>query len=183
MKYPRNKMKAVQKGLTLVELMLVLAVIAIIIAIGVGAYVITNSGAKAYGVSSDMMSLNAAVKTLYQNGTYTSIDAQTIAKTGKVPANMVDGSGNLKGKWGGTLTLAPTSVGSGTDNAFQVTYPNIPRRECNDMAATLAPIFDIVKVGTTTVKDRTAATPITFDAGTAATACDNDSNTFEMTAT
>lgn len=165
-------------GFSLIELLLVLAVLVGLI---VGGFVLYQQNAE--GVRSDqaqkqLLGLRSGIARLYTTPTYTGISAATIINAGQAPSNMVNGT-NLQAPWGGAVTVAAANWNGGTDNAFTITFANVPRSECNTMASAVQNSFVGVTVGTTVIKNATTQ----FNSGTLATACANDSNNLVYTAT
>jgi len=177
----RFKSKSRQTGYGLIELMLSVLVIAIIIGGVIGIYYLVNSGANATRHQQQLLSLVGAVKDIYRTPTYAGVSATQVIQTKKAPPNMVSGTGSgatLTNPWSGTITIASTNVGAGTDNGFVITTPQIPTSECNSIVAALETNFVEVDVNGTTVKDQ--ATPL--DPAALTTACASNVNTIALTA-
>ena len=179
----RNKMPSYrknQKGLTLVELMVGLLIALAIIAIAIVAFNGTRSSQRTQAMQSQLLQVVAAVQKIAPGPNYTGVTNTHLITTGHAPSDMVNGT-NLVNRFGGGVTVAAASVAAGTDNGFTVQFTGVPRAECNAVLNSAHPTFAAVTVGTTVVKDLYAATPVAFSPTTAATACNNDTNSLTFT--
>lgn len=177
---PRYKAKGRQSGYGLIELMLSVLVIAIVIGGVVATYFLVNSGASATRHQQQLLSLVGGVKDIYRTPTYAGVSAAQLIQTKKAPPNMVSGTGGsatLTNPWSGTITIAATNVGAGTDNGFIITTPQIPTSECNSIVSALETNFTEIAVNGTTVKDQ--ATPLNTQ--TLTTACAANVNVIALT--
>lgn len=168
-----------QRGLTLIELTLGIAIVLVVITIGILVYNGLQQSSRSYSGESGLLALVAGVKQVNPNPSYTGLSATVIINAKKAPSNMVNGTA-LVNPWGGAVTLAPANYNGGTANAFAVTYNSIPASECNTIVNAVAPNFQVITVGTTTVKDEAAGTNPT--AATVSTACNNGTNNVVFTA-
>lgn len=186
-----------QKGFTLMELLLGLVIVGVIITVGILVYAQTSSSANAYKSGNQVINIATSVKSLYTTPNYTSLATsgstgeQLIINSGKAPQDMINGTGataTLSGLWGGQVTVWSATYNGTANSAFQITYPNVPKNECNGMLAAVNPNFQQITVGSgvgagTTVKDDSAAPAVKYDAATTVTACNNTSNTITLTST
>lgn len=127
------------------------------------------------------MSIMADAKSLKSGGAYQATILQDYIDSGKAPDQIVNAANNgLVNDWGGTIDMAPESYGTGTDNAILITYDQVPKQICVDMALRIASSVLVVDVNGTVVKDNT--TPIDTNAVVAACA-NEDANTIALTNT
>ncbi len=173
-----RNMKHRQQGVTLIELLLGIGVIILILGVGIIIYNQTNQSSRAYTAETGVLSLVGAVKTVNPNPSYAGLTQTTIINAGKAPANMVSGT-NLVNPWGGTVTIGSATYNGTANAAFSLTYNSVPRSECNSLVQGVAQNFQIITVGSTTVKDVLAGTNPT--ATSVSTACNNDTNAIVFT--
>ncbi len=159
-----------QKGLTLLELLLAIGLVAVVIGVAIYIFGGAQSGTNAYKGTQNVLTISAAVKGLYPTPNYNGVSAAVIASSKKVPDVYVSGA-NLVNPWGQNITVAAVNVGTGTNNGFTITDPGIPTNECNSIASAVQSNFQKLTIGATVVKDDTAATPVVYSPGAAATAC------------
>lgn len=167
-----------QQGVTLIELLLGLGIIVVILGVGIIIYNQTQQGSRAYTAETGVLSLVAAVKTVNPNPSYAGLSQSTIINAGKAPSNMVSGTA-LINPWGGSVTIAPATYNGTANAAFLMTYNDVPRSECNSLVNGVAQNFQVIAVGSTTVKDVLAGTNPT--ATTVSNACNNDTNDIGFT--
>lgn len=169
--------KASTKGFSLIEMMIVIALIAVLLGIALIMYFNANSGGRAYNAQSGLLQLQTAVRTINPSPAYTGINEQILIDSDKAPSNMVSGN-TLTNVWGGTVTVGPESINGGTDNAFSVTYGSVPRNECSTIVASVSQNFAEISVEGTTVRDAANPNP---SSATVVSACNNTSNTIVFT--
>jgi prepilin-type N-terminal cleavage/methylation domain-containing protein len=189
MKMHRRNTQAAQKGVTLIELLLGIAIVLVIVGVGVIVYNQVSGSSRAYAASNGVMNLAASVKALHPRPDYTGLTSAVMVSSGKAPSNMVVGT-NLVGQFGGNVVIAPANYAGGANNAFTIVYPGIPRAECNDMIQSSESTFAIIEVGTssggtftgtTTVKDLSATPAVRTTAATVSAACNNENNAVRFT--
>lgn len=180
-----NKKKAA-RGFTLIEILLVVGFIALA---GIGIYVVYNkvqTGNAANTEARNLDTLRAGVKNLYGGTVNYGTLTQTVLLQGRVvPDNMRDATGaNIINSFGGTVTVAPATFGGGAaNNAFTITYPNVPLDVCSKFVTVGGNGFNKVVVGTTTVKDTSAATGNVLDVAGTAAACNGATGSITITFT
>lgn len=125
-------------GVTLLEIMLVLAIAAMIIVMSIRYYQSATTNQQAASLMESIQSITAAADTLAQtSGTYATV-VSTAAITNLVPA------GTMSQPWGGTITIsAPTTT------TYTVTIANIPAGLCQQVYARLTNL-PAYKTGLTT---------------------------------
>lgn len=169
-----------QKGFTLAEVLFGLVIIIAGAMVSFTAFYQANSSLEGKEAQDQTTQLLGAVRKVYPGPSYNGVSATDLVNRGVAPQSMVNGS-NLVNTYGGKVTLAPVSVASGTDNAVVITFPHVPRAECNLIIAQTHSLFGRVVVGSTSVKDEFAATPSAFNSARMETACDNERNSIAFT--
>lgn len=189
-----------QKGVTLIELLLGIAVVLVVVGVGIVIYNQVSGSSRAYAASNGLMNLAASVKSMHPRpdfsglGTDGTTGSGILVNSGKAPSNMVV-SGSLVGQFGGQVGILSSSYAGGTNNAYAIIYPNVPRAECNDLINSAENNFQVIAVGTSTgpsnftagtngtVKDLGAATPVRPTAASISTACNNETNAIRFIGT
>lgn len=169
-----------QKGFTLAEILFALVIIIAAAVIALTAFGQANSSQEGKEAQDQLTQVLGAVRKTYPGPNYNGVSASSLVTRGVAPTTMVSGS-SLVNTYGGTVTVAAASVASGTDNAVAITFPQIPRAECNVIVNQTHALFGRVVVGTTTVKDQYAATPVAFSGSGTETACNNERNSVVFT--
>ncbi len=120
-----------QKGLTLIELIAGLAIVAAVIAGALSLFNNANSGQKSGQIVTDSVAMRTAIRHLFSGtGNYSPAGSvnNVLAKSSKVPTNIrVDTSTNpvtFNHAFNGTITT--TTAGT----FFYITYNNIPQDAC-----------------------------------------------------
>lgn len=151
-----------QGGFSFVELIIVIAVIMIMIG---GVFAAKNklfASNKAQIETRRATQIAADITSYYQGlgrNSYAGIANQVAIDNGLVPQEMVSGA-DLLNSWAGTVTIAPTNLGAGVNNAVQLTYTNVPREECTKMVAGTAQNAAQVQVNGQVVKAFGAAVAV-----------------------
>lgn len=112
-------------GVTLLEIMLVLAIAAMIIVMSVRYYQSANASQQATQVLNTITAILASADALSQGtGTYSGVTSATITP-------LLSNVGGLKTPWGSTMTI------TGATNTFSVQIPNTPSAVCGLIAGRL----------------------------------------------
>lgn len=178
-----NKKKAA-RGFTLIEILLVVGFIALA---GIGIYVVYNkvqTGNAANTEARNLDTIRAGVKNLYGGSVnYAGIGAPVLINGHVVPDSMVSGN-TIVNSFGGTVTVAATTFGGGAaNNAFTITYPNVPLDVCSKLTTTAGQGYNQVVVAGTTVKDTSTATANLLDVTKTTTACGGGTGSVTITFT
>lgn len=153
MKQINNK----KKGFTLIEILLVVGFIALA---SVGIYTIYSKvqvGSQANTESRNLDTIRAGVKTLYASKNNFATVTNTVVNAARItPDNMktsvASTDGSITNAFGGEVTVLPVSLGSGTNNGFEITYNAVPGPVCAKLLTGGGGQFDRVTVGGTVVK-------------------------------
>lgn len=131
------------KGFTLVEILLVVGFIALA-SIGIYAvYSKVQTSSKANEEGKNLETMRAGIKNLYGGQTnYTGLSATVVAQAKVAPLSMINVGNTLRNSFGGAVTITPVSVNGGTNNAFSITYANIPADVCVKLATASGASFD-----------------------------------------
>jgi type II secretory pathway pseudopilin PulG len=178
MKFIKINKKA--KGFTLIEILLVVGFMALA---GLAIYTIYNQvslGNSANQEGRNLDSIRAGTKTLF-GGTknYASV-TNAVLNDGRVtPDTMravpyVAGDTSITNSFGGDVTIAPTSLGGGTNNGFRVTYNAVPGAVCSKLVPGAGTAWDQVTVAGTVVKTFGTGS---LDIAALTTACAGDAGT------
>jgi type II secretory pathway pseudopilin PulG len=173
------KNKKVQKGFTLVEILLVVGFIALA---GIGIYTVyskvqMSNAALTEGKNLD--TLRAGVKGLYGGSqNYVGLINKVLNDARVTPDPMravpyVIGATAINNTFGGAVTVLPLNLGGGTNNGFEVTYPNVPGAVCAKLVTGAGNAWDAITVngaivkafGTGTINIATLATNCAGDTG------------------
>lgn len=168
-----NKKKHTQ-GMSLVELLLVVGLAAIILAGMFVAYNKVQSTNAANTESTNISTLRAGIKNLYgTTSNFSGVNAQVLLNARAVPDSMRTATGTtINNSFGGTVTVAPaTFAGGGANNAFAITYPNVPVDVCAKLVVAVAQSFNLVTVNGTTVKNTSTNTGNEVNIATLASSC------------
>jgi prepilin-type N-terminal cleavage/methylation domain-containing protein len=146
-----------QAGLTLIELLIALALIAFL------TFLIFGRGNEAQiraDVSSErdfVQSLLPSIRQQKTGASYAGVTATTLINSGTIDKSRISGT-SLVNTVSSPLTIAAASFNGGTDNAFQLTNPGLPRATCVTVSQSLASISFVqqLTINGTLVKDTTA---------------------------
>ncbi|SFN08382.1 major structural subunit of bundle-forming pilus [Izhakiella capsodis] len=131
----RHYKEKVQKGLSLIEAAMVLALSAIVVAGVIAYYQSASDNQKTEATISSLTDLISVIHSVYASQpNYQGISAEVIAKTGSLPTSMVDENNNLFTPGGSKI-----SIGMGTfkDSSLQ-NYFNISFGVSNQMCPIMA---------------------------------------------
>lgn len=141
-----------KKGFTLVEILLVVGFIAIA---SIGIYVVyakVNAGGQANAEARNLDVLRAGIKNLYgANKNYDKITEEVVNQAGITPDAMNRGK-SIINTFGGAVTVKSADMGKGSNNAFEITYENVPPDVCAKLAPTAGAQFDTLTVGSSEAK-------------------------------
>ena len=169
------------KGFTLIELLIAVGFIAVASA---GVYYIYNKVKSSQDANTEARNLDAiraGIKNLYASsntfGPPNAVSNLFVNQARITPDGMRDsaatGTANavIKNKFGGNVTIEPDRLGSGTNNAFKITYEAVPGEVCVKLVTSAGAQFDRVVVGSTDAKafGSNIVNPVTT-----ATACNGD---------
>lgn len=148
----RNGVTKKQQGLTLVELLIAVVVGATLL---FGAFFVYNKiqGSNAASdAARNLTTIMADAQSKFKpQGNFTGVDAQTLIDLDIPPQSMISGSNMING-WGGSVTVTSASVGSGTDNAIELTYAGVDPAYCSNFVQASSGSADVIEVGGTEVK-------------------------------
>lgn len=159
MKMLNIKKSLKSKGFTLIELLIAVGFIAVASA---GVYYIYNKVKSSQDANTEARNLDAiraGIKNLYaSSNTFGAPNpvSNLFANQARItPDGMRDSTSTgtaasndvIKNKFGGTVTIAPASLGTGTNNAFSITYLAVPGEVCTKLVTSAGAQFDQVSVG------------------------------------
>lgn len=153
-----QKLKGLKKGFTLTEVMLCLAIAAIIIITIFMAYPKIKASQYIDQESRNIASIKAGVRSLYTTKpSYSGLSNKVAAYAEIIPSSMIQSntSYSLKSAWGGTVTIYSSDYGitKSPDSSFTIIYTNVPADVCAKLVATDAGEMSAIKVGNTRVKE------------------------------
>ena len=141
-----------KKGFTLVEILLVVGFIALA---GIGIYTVytkVQMSNAALQEGKNLDTIRAGVKNLF-GGTqnYATVGNLVLNQARITPDSMraipyVAADANINNSFGGVVTVAPVSLGGGTNNGFRVTYPKVPGAVCAKLVTGAGTGWDAIGV-------------------------------------
>ena len=156
-----------QKGLSLIELLVVIGLAAVVIATALSAYQTTSDANKVSQAVKDLGALNAGVKSAFAaSPNFSGVTSEVAYKLGIVPSNMkADPANNLIESGFGTVLIAdgtgagdagaPTLPGtSNTTRLFSITFQNVPEESCNKFVTQTSASAELISINSTFVKDQ-----------------------------
>jgi type II secretory pathway pseudopilin PulG len=151
--------KKQSKGFTLIEILLVVGFIALA---SVGVYTIYNKvqiSNNANAESRNIDLIRSGVKSLYASQTNygaAAANLNTILNNARIVPEVMNGgqtgTANITNSFGGAVTVTVVGLNGGTNNAFRITYAQVPAAVCTKLAASAAAQFDAVTAGGSNVK-------------------------------
>ena len=147
-----------KKGFTLVEILLVVGFIALA---GIGIYTVytkVQMSNAALQEGRNLDTIRVGVKNLFGGSqNYASVANPVLNDARITPDSMraipyTAGATAINNSFGGSVTVAPVSLGTGTNNGFSVKYPNVPGAVCAKLVTGAGTGWDQITVGTTVVK-------------------------------
>lgn len=169
------KMTKYQQGLGLIEIMIGIIVVSGIV------YIVTTGGGTVFGGSnannyvSMVTTVDNEVKSMLRTGPDTTAATTANLIAGDRLETMLNsaGTGYEYPAFGSVVTVAPADIAPGTNNAWDVTFTNVPKATCADATSMLHTKFREIRINGVVAKDATT-TPSTADL---IAACNLDNNT------
>ncbi|CAN7741750.1 hypothetical protein LJR118_006642 [Acidovorax sp. LjRoot118] len=146
MRISRPKIRS-SKGFVLTELVLGLAVVAAVVAIGVGAYTVIRGGISADDQGNKMISMAASIQNNWRNaGSYATLTGEELNKLALITAPMKFVTPDVTDGWGNTMTIngGPASFVMSVGGA---TAP-INKDACASIANRLSSVAQTIRIGT-----------------------------------
>lgn len=142
-----------QKGFSLTEMLIVVAVLAVLVAGIVAATGDVFTGDKTQRFARDLSKLSMDIKTLYNKSPdYGTLTNQVAEDAGVVPKDMLTGAaGAHQGPWGGAITIQPATVTAANDH-MEIIVAGIPQAACAKLVATTAEGFSWMDLNGTVEK-------------------------------
>lgn len=160
-----------QKGFTLVELIIVLAIVALLAIFGIPLFQSYLMEGRVEPTAQDLSKLAAKIRGNYAaGGTYDGLSTATASKIANgLATSLVVGTSTMSHDLGGTGSVSVAGSGS----AFTITLGTVNNVACPGPANVLSRSADSISVNGTAAKSSGG----TYNAGTASGACtDGDSN-------
>jgi prepilin-type N-terminal cleavage/methylation domain-containing protein len=153
-----------QYGMTLMELIAALAIIAVVVVGAVSLYGNASSSANAVGMTKDIMAVRSAAQQLFlgQGGYGTASINATLITGNKIPGDLSVSGSTISTPLGGTMTV------TGNTSNLTLNIDNVPADVCTQLLTNLSTGWSSVKVGTSTAL---TTFPVTPAIATAAAQC------------
>lgn len=156
-----------QGGYTLPELIIGALVAGALALIFFGAYKYFVVDAKVKAEISNQQLISGAIRDDWKaSNDYAGLSAAGMIIRKRVPEKMITNA-TLQNRWGGSVSVDPGSINGGTNNAFSITYNNVPVDACLNFVAGAVDGYAQVTIDGTAVKTPTSS----YNQGTAANAC------------
>lgn len=161
-----------QRGMTLVETMIAIAIGLIIVAVGVKGVRAAMADSRSTDEVGDLPRIFANLQKVYaQRPSFAGATQAIFVNNNAFPDSMVtSGSTTVNNRWGGSVTIAVTSIGAGSNNALTYETTAVPSSECSNVIPQLDSVTRVVTVNGTTVKQDKLPT----DLAALGTACSAD---------
>jgi type II secretory pathway pseudopilin PulG len=170
--------KTRQRGATLVEFILWSVILIAVVALVFTIFLRSKDNRNATTEADMLGVLQASIKELYQGkASYVGLTSAVVTNSAGAPPHMTSGS-TLIHSYGGRITLAPISLGSGVNNGYAIVMENMPHDSCAKMVFASGPSFMHVLVGGTVVKQFGV---IDMDPATVGNACAATGPLFNLT--
>lgn len=142
-----------QRGFGAIEFGLVLLLIAALIATAVLFYrdsqrkqSVNNNHAEIIHISGNLVSKYGQVNR------YGDVTTELAVKAGVIPAHLRNpGADDADNRFGGPIVVAPVSL-TGTNDAVQIDWPNVPANQCSDIVTSVQGEFRVITVDGAEVK-------------------------------
>lgn len=166
-------LRSKQGGMVAMDMFMVLGIILALLLISVMVYTMSSSRVNSIQSSQGLSSMTDGIRNIFgRTGAFTGINNATVVAAGVVPKNMNPGTGEaITSQWNTKITVQVSSLG-GTDDAFDIIVPGVPKSECATFVSGSEAMFSRVTVGGTSVKDLTEG--VTFNPAATATSCGAD---------
>ncbi len=143
-----------QAGLNMIELVLVLAVVAVVIIGGLAFYSNATRSAQLNGIASSATFMQGKIKGYFQvsRDGYNGLNELVARQGNMVPQNYTQppcaaaGPDCLRSELGNEVSVLPSVVDGTANRGFSVTYHRVPAEMCSDMVAQLANSWTAVRV-------------------------------------
>ena len=154
-----------QRGFDLIQIAIVIGVIGILMAgafLGVPAVM---ASVRATGEAQDLQAYVSNQQAQLNNSLQ--ITNKTVIDEKLYNPDMVAGPTALRNRFSGTQTIE----GDAGVATFTITSTQVPRRACEKLIPVVAPLFEIITVNETVVKNSRIAAPVLLNRATLGTAC------------
>lgn len=143
--------KSSQYGLTMIELMIGLAIAAIVTVIGISLYSSNSAQTEIEREVRNMNSLVPLVKQTFMTaqGNYDGLTNTVMLNSKTFPQNMRVGSSNtlIRHSWNNDgVDLTPVNFFGTANDSFTITYKSVPAQACQDLMVRLYKFFEQVEI-------------------------------------